>query len=263
MKKIVLLLVFALSVSTTKAWVNVLDQSAMVLASQNLTPAAQERVKEILKGGELKDHTHYLIRVRKGGAAQHTRGWNLLHLDSNLQPLRGDGEDALVAIEKSLEIVRARNSHSAEEVTTAFRVIINLMCDMHNFSYVRIEGVSHSQTAFTFTCYAGDIGSRKTTMKIRWANFWHSYTYWHGGFSGDLWAEDLELCLGSKFAEYSQGTLTDWTKHIGEKAAELYARINPEYVMTRRERNELEMLNYEMMARAGFRLAALFNELAK
>jgi hypothetical protein len=73
----------------------------------------------------------------------------------------------------------------------------------------------------------------------------------------------MELCLGSKFAEYSQGNLNDWTKHIGEKAAELYARINPEYVMTRRERNELEMLNYEMMTRAGFRLAALFNELAK
>jgi hypothetical protein len=29
----------------------------------------------------------------------------------------------------------------------------------------------------------------------------------------------MELCLGSKFAEYSQGNLTDWTKHIGEKAA--------------------------------------------
>lgn len=262
MKKIFLVLSLVLTISVANAWEKRPDEGVVLLATKHLTAEAKAMVVKYL-GENYNDDVRYLNTLEQKKTAKHTHELHFLHLDSNLQPLRGDGEDALVAIEKSLEIVRARNSHSAEEVTTAFRVIINLMCDMHNFSYVRIEGVPQSQQPFIFTCYAGDIGSRKTTMKIRWANFWHSYTYWHGGFSGDLWAEDMELCLGSKFAEYSQGNLNDWTKHIGEKAAELYARINPEYVMTRRERNELEMLNYEMMTRAGFRLAALFNELAK
>ena len=69
----------------------------------------------------------------------------------------------------------------------------------------------------------------------------------------------MELCLGAQFEEFSKGSLNDWATQIGQKAAELYSRVNPEYVMTRRERNELEELNYEMMTRAGFRLAALLN----
>ena len=71
------------------------------------------------------------------------------------------------------------------------------------------------------------------------------------------------MCLGEKRAELSKGTLYDWTTQIGEKAAWLYSRVNPDYVMTRRERNELEDLNYEMMTRCGYRLAVLLNEAAK
>jgi len=78
-----------------------------------------------------------------------------------------------------------------------------------------------------------------------------------------LWAEDIELCLGARRAELAAGGLNDWATQIGEKAAWLHSYINPEYSMTRRERNELEELNYEMMARAGYRLAALLNEVAK
>lgn len=258
MKKIFLVLSLVLTVSVANAWEKRPDEGVVLLATKHLSAEAKAVVARYL-GDSFDDDVRYLNTLEQKKTSPYTREVHYLHLDSNLLPVRGEGEDALAEIEKAVEVVRARSSHSAAEVTKALRVIINLMCDMHNFTYVRIEGVPQSQKPFVFTCYAGDIGSRKTTSNIRWSKFWESYTYWHGGFSGSLWAEDLELCLGSKFSEYSQGDLNDWTKQIGEKAAELYARINPEYVMTRRERNELEMLNYEMMARAGFRLAALLN----
>jgi hypothetical protein len=81
----------------------------------------------------------------------------------------------------------------------------------------------------------------------------------HAGFSGALWAEDLELNLGHRRAEFSEGNLVDWIAQNGEISAKLLARINPQYEMTRRERNELEVLNCEMIARAGYRLAVLLN----
>ena len=71
------------------------------------------------------------------------------------------------------------------------------------------------------------------------------------------------MCLGEYRAQLSKGSLREWVSETGATAARLLARINPEYSMTRRERNELEELNYQMMARAGYRLAVLINEAAK
>jgi hypothetical protein len=137
------------------------------------------------------------------------------------------------------------------------------MCDIHNLANVRIENIPHSQKDYTFVCYGGDIGKRKTTSKVKYSRLWYSYPAWHSGFSGALWAEDVEVCLGANRAELSAGTLQDWVLQIGMRAAKMYRKITPEYVMTRRERNELEMINYEMMARAGYRLAVLLNDALK
>ena len=180
-----------------------------------------------------------------------------------MKPTKAAGADALAGIESALEVVRDRNSHSKGEVVKALRTIINLICDMHNFANVRIDGVAHSQQEFVFLCYGGDIGRRKTTKPTKWNSFWTNYTARHTGFSGDLWAEDMELCLGARRAELAAGGLNEWATQIGEKAAWLYGFITPEYSMTCREHNELEELNYEMMARAGYRLAVLLNEVTQ
>ena len=253
---------FALVAFGANAWSLTQDEGVVVLAASHLSPEAKTMVEKYL-GTTYQDDVQYLTNLEKKKKATHTKEIHYLHLNSELQPMKVEGDDALVALENAMAVVRARASHSDQEVTVAMRTIINLMCDIHNFSYVRIENHPHSQADFSFQCYAGDIGKRKTKSPMKWSRFWMSYTYWHGGTSGALWAEDMELNSGHKFAEYSQGTLRDWVAHIGGVANELYSRINPTYEMTRRERNELEELNYEMMVRAGFRLAALFNELAK
>ena len=114
-----------------------------------------------------------------------------------------------------------------------------------------------------FQCYGGDVGKRKVANKVWWTRFWNSYGGWHPGFSGNFWAEDLELCHGKQREAFSEGSLNEWVAQVATEAMKLYARIQPEYEMTRRERNELEYLNYEMIARAGYRLSKLLNELAK
>ncbi len=253
------MLALALTVSVANAWEKRPDEGVFLLAKKHLTPEANEIVEKYL-GTNYADDVFYLRTLEQKKQATHSKELRYLHLSSDLKPVGVEGEDALKGIEQSLAVVRSRDSYGASDVRNALRTIINLMCDMHNFGYVRIEGVPQSQADFSFTCYAGDYGKRKTTSEYKWVRFWDIYTHWHGGFSGDLWAEDLELCLGSKREELSKGSLHDWAVQIGEKAAELYSRVNPQYVMTRRERNELEELNYEMMACAGYRLAVLLNE---
>jgi hypothetical protein len=103
------------------------------------------------------------------------------------------------------------------------------------------------------------MGKRRKLSSNSWTRLWYAYASWHTGFSGNFWAEDMELCLGAQRAELSKGSLDEWATQIGEKAAWLYSFITPEYEMSRRQLNELEDLNYEMMARAGYRLAVLLN----
>ena len=262
MKKILLVLAFVLTVSVANAWNKMAEEGLVVLAAKHLSVEAKSMLTKYL-GESYSDDVQYLRALEYKKVAKHTKEIHYLHLDNVLYPAKVEGDDALAAIEQSLAVVRARDSYSVDEVRVALRTIINLMCDIHHLSNVRIEGVPHSQQNFTFLVYGGDVGKRKITSKIKWSSLWSSYSNWHNGFSGALWAEDMELCLGDKREELSKGSLHDWATQIGEKAAELYCKINPEYVMTRRERNELEMLNYEMMTRAGYRLAVLLNNTVK
>lgn len=262
MKKIFLVVALALTASVAGAWNNNADEGIVVLASKHLSAEAKSMVNQYL-GESFADDVQYLTNLERKKKATHTTEIHYLHLDNRLQPKKVEGDDAYAAIEQSLTTIRNRNSHSKAEVVAAMRTLINLMCDIHDLARIRIDGFDHSQQNFKFLQYAGDIGKRKTTSNAKWSSFWYSYTNWHSGFSGALWAEDLELCLGAHREQLSKGTLQDWVTQNGAIAAKMYSKINPEYVMTRRERNELEVLNYEMMARAGYRLAVLFNELAK
>ena len=262
MRKLFLVVAFALIALSASAWGVTQDEGVVVLASKHLTPKAKSVLDSYL-GESYLDDVQYLTNLEKKKKASHTKEIHYLHLDSSLKPMKVEGDDALFALESAIAVVRTRDSHSKEQVTKALRTIINLMCDIHNFSNVRIEGVAHSQAEFNFQCYGGDIGKRKTANKVWWSRFWTAYAGWHPGFSGNLWAEDLELCHGKQREALSEGTLRDWVAQIAAEAAKLYERIVPEYEMTRRERNELESLNYEMIARAGYRLAALLNEVVK
>ena len=262
MKKIFLIVAFALVAFGASAWNVSQDEGVLILVTKHLTPEAKNMVDKYL-GTSYNDDIQYIYGLERNKKSPYSKEVHYLHLGSNLAPMKVEGDDAFATLEQMVAILRAHKSYHEQVVTKALRVIINLMCDIHNFSNVRIDGVPHSQQDFTLHCYAGDMGKRKTINKVKWSRFWTIYGGWHPGFSGDFWAEDIEVCYGKKYTELSEGTLNDWVAQIGAEASKLYERIKPDYEMTRRERNELEYLNYEMVARAGYRLGKLLNELAK
>jgi hypothetical protein len=73
----------------------------------------------------------------------------------------------------------------------------------------------------------------------------------------------MEVCHAKHKAEFAKGELRDWVAANGAMAAELLSEITPENIMTLRRYLELDYLNYDMMATAGFRLAALLNDTIK
>jgi hypothetical protein len=259
MKRVLLLVVaFASMVSTASAWSARQDEATVILATKHLTSEALALVKGYL-GDRYDDDVAYLYKLEKNHQSPYTKSVHKLHFSADLTLASIEGDDALKALEEAMRVVRERKNHDKGEVTLALRTIINLMCDIHNFSNICIEGIPHSYSDFKFQV----VGGRKGPRTMKWSQFFPLYANFHNGYSAAYWAEDFEIYYGSTSGELATGTLRDWAAQIGAKAAELYTEVYPNKEMPLRDRLEYETLGYEMVARTGYRLAALLNELAK
>ena len=261
MKKIALICLLALATSTASAWVRKVDEGIMILAAKNLSEGAKANLAEYL-GTSYEDDVHYLYDLEAKKKAKHTKEIHFLHLDANLQLAAVEGDDALKAIEAAVDVVRNRASHSKAEVTTALRIIINLMCDIHNPANTRIEGVPHSYKDFIVQFRAADMGKKKEDMmKSRWSRFW---SFVPAGFTSAQWAYDIEIYSGGRAEELKKGTPREWADEMGHVAAKYYEEITPDVVLTRLRRNILvQETNCEYVGRASYRLSALLNDILK
>ena len=175
MKKIVISLMLVLSVSVANAWVQHCDEAVVILASEHLTPETKALLDQYL-GTDYNDDVQYLYALEKAKKAKHTTEIHFLHLDKKLKPKKVKGDDAYVAIVNSLNVVANHKSHSAEEVTTALRTIINLMCDIHTISNVRIDKIPHSMADFTYQSPGAEMGkARKKMNTYKGSATWHNY----------------------------------------------------------------------------------------
>ena len=258
MKRLLLVALLVSVISSASAWSLRQDEAAVILATKHLTPEALTLVQDCL-GSRYDDDVAYIYKLEKSGQSPYTKSVHKLHLDTDLAPKSIEGDDALKAIEQAVNVVRKHQNHSKSEVTVALRTIINLMCDIHNFANVCIEGIPHSFGDFQIEISGG----RKGTTKAKWSTFFPSYANFHKGYSAAYWATDFEIYYGSKGIELAAGTLRDWVAQIGAKAAELYVKNFPNREMPLRERLQHEDLGYEMVATTGYRLAALLNEIVK
>ena len=151
MKKIFLILALVFSVSVAHAWQDNCHEGIIILAVEHLTPEAKSAVVKYL-GENYDDDIKYLYNLEKQGNAKHTEEIHYLHLGKNFKPStkKVGQNDAYVAINKQLAILKAHKNHSAEENVKALRTLIDLMCDIHDIAHIRIKSYPHSHYDFTY-----------------------------------------------------------------------------------------------------------------
>ena len=267
MKKLLVfmsLVVTVLSASAqTQQWEKRVFEGSMILAQRNLSEDGKVFVKSFL-GQSFYEDVQFLYNLEKKKQATHSPEIHYLYLDGEFRPMKIEGENLISTIEKNIAIVKDREGRERAEVVMALRTIINLMCDMHIVGHVRIESIPHSMQDFKFTCYSGDTPKyKKRKHQVTWSRFWSIYGAWHNGMTGAMWADDYEYAHGDKAKEYSKGSLYDWAADCGKIASEIYAFVNPTYEMPRIQRNDLKDLHFEMMAKLGYRLSVLLDQLAQ
>ena len=263
MKKIFLLLAFVWTVSVANAWTNACEEGIVIMAVQHLEPKAKAVVDRYL-GSKYSDDIHYLYNLESKKKSQAPKEIHFVHFDENMQPMQADGEDALVALEKALAVVGNYENSSDDEMKVALRTVINLMSDIHLLSNYRFASISYSQGVHTFSRRSYDYGDKKNEIsQVNWHKVWGSFSRRYTGFSAAFWAYEMNIGASKMKEEYSKGTLRDWVMETAETVAEYLTKYTPDYVMSPFEFNSLEEVNYRMMARASFRLAAVLNATIK
>lgn len=262
MRKTILAVILIAATLSAKAWSTAYDKAVLLVASQNYNPETYRLVSRYVN----EDHTrasNHLAWHRRNGRHLHTAGWHTLHLDKNLQPAAKDENDAYVQVEKALEIIRNRDQHDEDVVKLAVHTVMNLVIDMHNLSNVVIEDIPLSGTDFNVPTSKGTArGKAPKIVDYSWKILWtHRYATYHGAYSPQMWATDIMLMFGDKKAEFSAGTLRDWTTDIGTYTKKIYGVLeanNGQFLHATIQAHE--ELHMSCLARAAYRIAALLNE---
>ena len=267
MKRLAILAILAVSIFTANAQTGPSEkrvcEGAMILAQRNLSEAGKVFVDRFL-GKSFYEDVQFIYGLEKKNKSEYSKEIHYLYLDKDLRPMNIEGDNIIKGIESAMAIVRDREGRERQEVVNALRTIINLMCDMHLIGHIRLEAYPHSMQDFKIWCYSGDTPKyKKRKHQVTWSRLWGIYDAWHNGMTGNMWADDYEQAYGAKAKAAAAGSLYDWAADCGKTASEVYKWAKPDYEMPRIQRNDLKELHFEMMAKLGYRLAALLDSLAQ
>lgn len=263
MKRYIILTICLLAVSTASAWNKFAQECIATLAEQNLTEKAKSETTKIL-GGDLASGAWWLQTIAKDEATKHTASWHYINVTADLKSTTSSQKDGVVQIENCIDILTNRAQHSDSTVVAALKSVIHLVADMHNLAHVRIENIPHSRRNFNFQISNGFTGKKAALTTSSWRKFWDSNIInRHATYTPQLFADDLQTCYGADKERFSKGDVRHWAADMARLAAPLYKWAQPDMIMSREQHNRLEPMNDKTMARAGYRLAALLNDIFK
>ena len=263
MKKIFITFALLMGVSSAQAWNWVYDQAALLLAFENMTPAAQAEMKKYL-GENIRQQVQTFEQARKKGEMTESADWRTISLDMNLKPVVADDKNAIAQLENAVEVVKNRASKSNDEVELAIRKIIELTIEMHNVGNVHLEEFAYSKEDFEFQQSMGGYGKREKFRARKWKHFWsYGFSVFHSAWSAEMHVRDLKVCHGRYKEQYMAGSIRDWATDMGQLVKPLYDWAVPHCQLSRQAHAEEEERFYAGVARAAFRIAALMNEATK
>ena len=252
MKRLFLIIASIACVFTAQAWTKIVNGASHLIARKYMT---EQAVAEYDRIASLKVEYKW-TPIKNDKVA----------LDANLQAIATDEKDILVRIEKALDILRNRKNHSELEQYAALVTLQNLLPNFHNIARIGIEGIDHSQQDFEFTWTAGKEGSKKYEKRgvLTWSRFWtNNFCFWHQGWDSEYYAYDIDLRFGRQREQMQQGDLRTWAHEMGVMAKPLYEKWLPGCTMNNEHRLIYEDIHLSNVARAGYRLAVLLNEILK
>lgn len=263
MKKIIIA-VFTLlfAVNSAQAYNAFAHQTIAALAERYLTDKAKQEVTSILKTDMLKAST-WLNTLRKNPEMAHTKDWHYTTLNADGKSVTVDENDGVVQLEKAIGVLRNRANESDSLVQASLRTVIHLVADLHCLSHIRIEGIEETK-GFTYVTWNELPGKRSKNGKGSWYKLWEShFSNRYTIFTPQFYADDIDIFANEKKAEYEKGTPRFWVENGGEDVVRALTHFNSGEPVPAQVTNSHEYNHTRCMAKAGYRLAALLNDIFK
>lgn len=247
MKRFILTLSMLVLTLSAGAWNKLSYASIVLLASQQLTPEAKSLVQTVL-GGEL------------AAAIISDQAALTFSVDENLAPLRDGEADALVVAEKCVERLR-NNKNDGEAILSLAKAV----ADLHSVPSFRIKDNDFSHNNYTVRRWNNRDGRMARYTNVKWRSMWNSYfPARHWLFTTEMYAYDIDLFHARFRASFVEGSLSTWVEDILKEYRAIYAEnLADNHILTQERVNEYEYIHDRLLAKAGYRLAALLNEILK
>ncbi len=261
--KYILSVALAFSVSSAFAWHNVGHEVIAMLATERLTPAVKAQVESIL-GGDMKGNSLWLNELKKRENFENTKYWHNTTLDVYGRSVTQDDNDGIVQLERNIEVLRNRDKHSDERVATALRTVIHLVSDLHCFAHIRFEDTPHLNNFTFYRPYKGRTDDLSKCPKTTWYKVWAKWFFdIHGGFSHEMFVNEIKLVQGDNFGEFMAGTPREWVEDMGCECRPLLGMVKPNEIAEDRILYNWESLHERCVAKAAVRLAVVLNDVFK
>ena len=258
MKRAIILLVSIATILSAQAWSGIGNQATRIFAKQFMTPEAQNENSRIWR---LNKKYPTDTSIEKPTDPR----WGRVSLDADLRSTTTYEGDVVVQMEKAAEVLRNRANHTEKEQIEAMRTVTYNMILLHTFGCVSIEGNDLTNGFFVQLSLgaAADVNACKM-RKYKWQTLWNrAILLRHYGYTADMYAEDLAICHGGDKEAFSVGSIRDWAADVGAELSKQLADAKPNMVVDKMKILELEQVNDRLMAKAGYRLAVLLNDVLK
>ena len=262
MKRVLAAFLLTMVVGTASAFAPFGHQTIAALADKYLTDKAKGEVQTILNANVVK-YSVWLNSLRKKENMEHTKDWHFFVLDANGKSTTTNENDGVVQLEKAIEVLRNRAEHSQESVAMALKTVIHLVGDIHCLSHIHIDGVEATKD-FEFKNWNEGEGKESKMWNSKWYNVWErTYINRYTFFTPQYYANDIDIYARDKRAEYEKGTPRFWAENSGEDVMRALPHFNTGEPVPTRVIQLHEFNHTKCMAKAGYRLAALLNDIFK
>ena len=237
-------------------------QTISALADKYMTEKAKSEVKAILKS-DMVEEANWLNSLRDKAETAHTKEWHFFTLDAKGKSTTTAENDGVVQLEKAIAVLRNRAAESDSLVNASLRSVIHLVGDMHCLSHIRIEGIEATK-GFSYEVSNEAVGKAFKSWKASWYNLWErTFTNRYTIYTPQYYADDVDLFANDKKAEYEKGTPRFWVENGGEDVVRALQHFNTKELVPTQVVQIHEYNHTRCVAKAGYRLAALLNDIFK
>ena len=262
MKKIILYIIMVALATQAMAFTTFGHQTIAALANKHLNEKTKSEVQTIL-GSDIVKECVWLNTLRTKPETAYTKDWHIFTLDRRGKSTTTAENDGTVQLEKAIAVLRDRASQPDSLVKASLKSVIHLVADMHCISHVHIEGVEVSK-GFKFKLHNTLSDKAYKEWTTSWGAMWQKgFTERNVILSPEYYAADVEIFIGSKKAEYEKGTPRFWVENVGKDVVFGLGVFTPNAAISVENKERMEDIHNRCMAKAGYRLAALLNDIFK